>query len=87
MDKIIVNLQPFVLKQRISVYRDNLCIQTVEVTQDRITDVVTGFSKQYDIKKIVLIGHEEYLSRLKNSILESNIYDENEGNVEIISRR
>lgn len=87
MDKIIVNFQPFTLKQKVSIYQGGCRIKTVEVSQDRISDVVTGFSKEYNITNIDLIGSEAYLSKFKENILKTTSYKKEKYNVEIIPRR
>lgn len=87
MDKIIVNFQPFTLKQKVSIYQNDSCIRTVEVSQDRISDVVAGFSKEYGITNVNLIGSETYLSKFKENILKATSYEKEKYNVEIISRR
>lgn len=84
MDHIIVNFQPFVLKQEVLVYVNGECVKQTAVEVNRITDVVNGLSKQYNIKQIDLCGSQDYLSRFQAEM--NSKFANNECNVEIVRR-
>lgn len=86
MNKIVIIFQPFILKQKVFVYQNGSCIRTIEVAQDKISDAVIGFSKEYGITEVDLIGGEDYLSKFKEDILKRTSQGE-KYNIEIISRR
>lgn len=68
MNHIIVDFQPFVLKQNVLVYKEGVCIDQVLVEAEHVTDAVNALSKQYDIKQIDLCGSRNYLSRYQKEM-------------------
>ena len=84
MDHIIVDFQPFTLKQNILVYVDGACVKQTAVEVSRIADVVNGLSKQYNIKQIDLCGSQDYLSRFQAEM--NSKFASNEYNIEIVRR-
>lgn len=84
MNHIIVDFQPFTLKQNVLVYVDGECVKQTAVEVDQITDVVTGLSKQYNIKQIDLCGNENYLSKFKANML--NKFEDDDCEINIIQR-
>lgn len=84
MNHIIVDFQPFTLKQNVLVYVNGECVKQTAVEVDQITDVVTGLSKQYNIKQIDLCGNENYLFKFKTQI--STEFSDNPIEVDIVKK-
>lgn len=84
MNHIIVDFQPFTLKQNVLVYVDGECVKQTAVEVDQITDVVTGLSKQYNIKQIDLCGNENYLFKFKANM--RNKFENSDYEINIIQR-
>lgn len=64
-DYIIVDFQPFVIQQKVSVYTNGKCVEETQVEVDRIVNAVNGLRKTYNVKQVVLCGNEDYLTNFQ----------------------
>lgn len=65
MNSLIINFQPFDLKQNITIYIDNECKEHISAPIERINDIVFGLVNKYNIQNINLCGSKDYLSKFK----------------------
>ena len=67
---IMAYIQPFILKQKVSVYKDGKCIETIKCRFDELEDTIMGFVKGYGLKKINLAGQNPaYSIKIKDRLI------------------
>ena len=62
MIKIFINIHLFSFKQKIQVFQNNECIETIEVSTDKINTVIEDLSYKYPIQKIIF-NNNNYLTK------------------------
>ena len=81
MANIVVNYSLFTSGQKIYVYDNKKCVESLQVPINKISDVIGDLQNRYDIEQINLCGNQDYLSRFQaelslkfaNSNVEINI--------------
>ena len=81
MNKIIVQYQPFIMDQKVTVLDDNnKPISNYNIHLDQIPDLIAALSKR-EVDEIALLGSKTYIAQQKNEIAEKV----NNVNIKIIS--
>ena len=73
MNKLITAIQPFLQKQTIYVYEDNVKIDAVQVSYTNFVEKMVELSRQYTTGDIEIIGPKQYTKGLGNQILETEL--------------
>lgn len=60
---VVVNFHPFVIPQDVEVYQNGELVQKLQVTVDRVPQVVKGLKSQYQIDSVSLVGGTDYLRK------------------------
>ena len=68
MDKIVTRIYPFVLNQKVLVYKNNECVKEVECPLNKLEDTLYNLCKEYDIQEVDLSGNEQFNINLKDNI-------------------
>ena len=68
MDRILVNYEPFTLKQEIIVYQNGAVSKITSATIDEVPSVIKGLCSEYGIEHIDLCGNDAYLSKFKTQM-------------------
>ena len=69
------NIQPFVMKQTLNVYKDGECLESVECCITEYSKVAKALCKKYDIHEVDILGNENYLSKIKDDIVNNKFDD------------
>lgn len=85
MKKIVAIIQPFTIKQNISVYEDGIKIDTISVenVDDIVPQLMTLAQKHTNIEQIVFIGAKHYNKIFGNKFQESEIKEYGINKIEI----
>lgn len=67
-DRIIVDIDPFILNQKINVIQNNE-ITEYSAAVDELPDTLCNLAKQNNINHIDLKGNTSYLLKIKNDII------------------
>lgn len=83
-DKILVSYKPFQRDQLVYVIKDGRLAKSVKVELDRVNNVVSGFSKQYNINDIELHGNADYLYKFDQEMRQEKSFASNPKNIIIV---
>lgn len=86
MDKIVTRIYPFVLNQKVLVYKNNECVKEVECPLNKLEDTLYNLCKEYDIQEVDLGGNEQFNINLKDNIERYGLsnYDQFQINVNLV---
>lgn len=69
-DFVLALIQPFILKQKVSVYENGKCVETIKCRYDDLEDTIMNFVHGYNIHKINIAGQNIlYSIKLKERLL------------------
>ena len=64
----MINTHPFVMKQKIEVYKEGECVETLESNFDNIENLCYELCKEYDINQVNLIGNKMFNMKIKKDM-------------------
>jgi len=79
---LIVNIMNFTLNQQILIYKDGVCILTMDTPIEEMTNVIYSLCRNYNINNINFCGNKEFCSKYVSEL--QNKYDFK--NINIVSR-
>lgn len=82
---IVVTYSPFALEQTVYCWVNGDCTEQRKCKLDDITDTVNALKRKYQVRKIELVGPQDYIEKFKTDMLNST-YDFSDCNIEIINR-
>ena len=84
MDRLVVNIQPFLKNQTVQYYKDNI-LDSEHLTDIRaIPDIIKSYCKTDDIKQIDFFGSRIFALRFKTDILKFTEFEKlNDVNITI----
>ena len=83
MNKLIIMIQPFMAKQTIYVYEDNVKIDAIQADYKNFTNSVIELTRKYATGDVEIIGPENYTKGLGNQILKSELEKYNKNIINI----
>lgn len=82
MIKLIIIVQPFVLKQTIQVFEDNKNIETIKCELNNLVSNCKSLYDKYLYKEIILKGNEQFNSKIEEEL--NNTFKSIQASVNII---
>lgn len=80
---IIAYLQPFILEQKIEVYKDGECMNIMKCTFNEMESMILELVEKYNIKEITLAGSAQiYSYKLKSDLISK--YSQKNININIL---
>lgn len=80
---IIAYLQPFILEQKIEVYKDGECMNIMKCTFNEMESMILELVEKYNIKEITLAGSAQiYSYKLKTDLISK--YDKKDINITVL---
>ena len=81
--RIIAYLQPFILEQKIEVYKNGECMNVIKCTFNEMESMILELVEKYNIKDITLAGNAHiYSYKLKTDIVSK--YDKKDINITVL---
>ena len=82
---IVVTYSPFAMEQTIYCWVDGDCTEQRRCNIEEIPVTVNGLKRKYQVRKIELVGPQDYVEKFKTEMLNST-YDFSDCSIEIINR-
>ena len=70
MNRIIVDVKPFIFNQKIYCYNDDEVELMIKVNMNDLAETVFNIADKENITDISLAGNSKYLSKIKNDIID-----------------
>ena len=68
MDHIVADIQPFVLQQIVSVYKNGECVKSLTCSLDSIEDTIVALATLYDTNTVDLGGNKIFTSKIRDDL-------------------
>ena len=75
MDHVVVNVQPFLAQQEVSVYKDGNCVETTQCTMQELSKTCYALCKKFNINELDVAGVPAFSKRLKDSMASTQFED------------
>lgn len=84
MNKMISIMQPFVKKQLVYIYEDNIKTDVIQINLSNFAEEMVALTREKEVTEIELIGPKQYTKGIGNKILEIELTQYKENKINII---
>ena len=84
MNKMISIMQPFVKKQLVYIYEDNIKTDVIQINLSNFAEKMVALTREKEVTEIELIGPKQYTKGIGNKILEIELTQYKENKINII---
>ena len=84
MNKMISIMQPFVKKQLVYIYEDNIKTDAIQINLSNFAEEMVALTREKEVTEIELIGPKQYTKGIGNKILEIELTQYKENKINII---
>lgn len=75
MDHVVVNIQPFLAEQEVSVYKDGKCVKSTKCILKELDKTCYALCKEFDIDQLDVAGVPAFTQKLKTKMTSTNFED------------
>lgn len=68
MDHIVVKVEPFVMEQKILVYKNGECVKIAKCTMENMADGISSLAHQYNINIVDIADKSAFSKKLKEKL-------------------
>lgn len=83
MKKIVLLLAPYLLDQEIYVIQDNVTVETIDTTIDKLSETLFATADKYKTLQVDIIGPKQYSRGIKKQIETKELATYNVNNLQI----